>query len=104
MDGGLKGGNVGKVAGNVERGWAAFGFQRVDEMMCRFVLDVEEGDAGALMGEMADEGFANAGSSAGDEDGAAAETGVTRELIREFMVRLWIGLRLWLVTGVVRHR
>ena len=47
-----------------------------DERVGGFVLDVEEDDAGALAGEVGDEGFADAGGSAGDEDGAVAEAGV----------------------------
>jgi hypothetical protein len=63
----------------------------------------EELDAGALMGKVADEGFANAGGAPGNEDGAIAEAWVTRELFRLLDVSLRIGLRLRLVHGVVRH-
>ena len=41
-----------------------------------FVLDVEEDDLCGLVGEGFYEGCADAGGSAGDEDGAVAEAGV----------------------------
>jgi hypothetical protein len=42
-----------------------------DELGCGFVLDVEEGYLGALFGEVLDQGFADAGGSAGDDDATA---------------------------------
>jgi hypothetical protein len=44
-------------------------------------LDVEEGDAGALVGEVADERLADAGCAAGDEDDAIAKAGVNGVLV-----------------------
>ena len=70
IDGGLEGGEVGEVAVDVLRSGAAFGGEGGDEGVGGGVLDVEEGDAGALAGEVGDEGRADAGCAAGDEDDA----------------------------------
>jgi hypothetical protein len=49
---------------------------------CRgFVLDVEEGYLCALFGKAGDEGFADAGGSAGDEDFAGVKTGIDGVLL-----------------------
>jgi hypothetical protein len=40
------------------------------------ILNIEEGYAGALTGELGDEGFADAGGAAGDEDYAVLQAGV----------------------------
>ena len=69
----LEGGGVGEVAVIVRGG---VGVEAGDEGLGGFVLDVEEEDAGALLGEGFHEGCSDAGGSAGDEDGAVAETGV----------------------------
>ena len=72
-DGGAQGGDIAQVAGDEHRVGAAGG-----GLPARPV-EVEEGDTGALGGEMLHHARTDPAGAAGDEDNAAAEAGVTGE-------------------------
>ena len=76
-NGGLKGGHVGQIAMEIERGPAALGGERGCEPMGGLVLNVDKGDARALAGEERDDGLADTGSAAGDDYGAVFEAGIS---------------------------
>ena len=50
---------------HIERRGAAFGGKAFDQRLGRLVLDIEEGHARALAGEMRHDGLADAGGPAG---------------------------------------
>jgi hypothetical protein len=76
VDAELERGGVGEIAAVVCGGVLGLWLEASDEGVGGFVLDVEEDDLGALMGEGFYEGCADAGGSSGDEDCAVAEAGV----------------------------
>jgi len=75
VDGGFRRRNVREIAVDVFGGRAALDGERVHEGVCGFVIDVEESDAGALASEVCDDGFADAGGAAGDEDDTVSKAG-----------------------------
>ncbi len=83
IDGGCNGwadgGDVGDVATKIDGRGKSVCLDGCDQPGGGLVLNIEEGDLGALLSEAKDEGFADAGCSSRNEDAAALKAGIARE-------------------------
>jgi hypothetical protein len=79
LEGRLKGGDVGEVAGEEERGRGARVVEALDQALGRLGLEVEEGDFGVVGCEGLDNRGADSAGAAGDDDDAVVEAWIGGE-------------------------
>jgi hypothetical protein len=79
-DGFPEGCDVAEIGLEEERGGMARGLGGGHGLQARFPVEIDEGDLALLLGEGQDGGGADAGAATGDQDGAAFEARIGREL------------------------
>jgi hypothetical protein len=76
----FQGVNIGEVAVNVIGLWTALPTERFNQFVGGLILNVQKGNARALLRKMANNGLANAGGAAGNQYHPALKAWITGKL------------------------